>query len=122
MSKITIYHNPRCSKSRQALALLEAAGEQPTVVRYLDAPPDALTLERVLVQLGLEPQAVMRTGEDRYRELGLGTRQLSRAEAIQVMVENPVLLERPIVVIGDRAVIARPPERVRELLSLRSAP
>jgi arsenate reductase len=117
LSNITIYHNPRCSKCRQALTLLKEAGELPIVVRYLDTPPDAATLERVLHLLGLEPQAVMRTGEERYKELGLANRQLSRGEAITLLVENPILLERPIVVIGDRALIARPPERVRELLS-----
>jgi arsenate reductase len=115
MADVTIYHNPRCSKSRQALALLEE--RNPTVVKYLDAPPDAATLDKLLTQLGLEPQQLMRTGEDRYAELGLATKQLSREEAIRVLVENPILIERPIVVVGDRAVVARPPERVQELLS-----
>jgi arsenate reductase len=117
MADVTIYHNPRCSKSRQALALIQEGGSEPRVVKYLDTPPDAATLDRLLTQLGLEPQAIMRTGEDRYAELGLAGKQLSRADAIRVLVENPILIERPIVVVGDRAVVARPPERVRELLS-----
>lgn len=117
MPDVTIYHNPRCSKSRQALALLEEAGAEPTVVKYLDTPPDAAAMDKLLSQLGLEPQALMRTGEDRYAELGLKGKQLTREEAIRVLVENPILIERPIVVKGDRAVVARPPERVRELLS-----
>lgn len=117
MPDVTIYHNPRCSKSRQALALLEEGGQAPQVIKYLDAPPDAQTLDKLLTQLGLEPQEIMRTGEDRYAELGLKGQQLSRQAAIQVLVENPILIERPIVVVGDRAVVARPPERVRELLS-----
>ena len=116
MTDATIYHNPRCSKSRQALALLEAAGVAPRVVKYLDTPPDAAQLDALLTRLGLEPQAIMRTGEDRYAELGLAKRTLSRAEAIRVLVENPILIERPIVQVGDRAVVARPPERVQELL------
>ena len=93
-------------------------------MKYLDAPPDEATLDKLLTQLGLEPQQLMRTGEDRYAGAGrLGTKQLSRAEAIRVLVENPILIERPIVVVGDRAVVARPPERVRavELLRGRTA-
>ncbi|MDB5098184.1 MAG: arsenate reductase [Cyanobacteria bacterium RYN_339] len=117
MADVTIYHNPRCSKSRQALALLQEGGREPQVVKYLDTPPDEATLDRLLTQLGLEPQALMRTGEDRYAELGLATKQMTRAEAVRVLAQNPILIERPIVVVGDRAVVARPPERVRELLS-----
>lgn len=116
MAEYTIYHNPRCSKSRQALSLLEEAGLKPEVVRYLDSVPDEQALDALLKKLDMEPQALMRTGEDVYAELELGKAKLSRAEAIRVMVENPILIERPIVVKGDRAVVARPPERVRELL------
>ncbi|MNX86603.1 Arsenate reductase [compost metagenome] len=116
MSDVVIYHNPRCSKSRQALALVEEAGVKPSVVKYLDTPPSAEELDAILKKLGMEPQQLMRTGEDRYKELGLGTKTLSRAEAIKVMVENPVLIERPIVIKGDKAVVARPPERAQELL------
>lgn len=116
MSDVVIYHNPRCSKSRQALGLIEEAGVTPSVVKYLDTPPTYEELDALLVKLGMEPQALMRTGEDRYKELGLASKTLSREEAIRVMVENPILIERPIVVKGDKAVVARPPERAQELL------
>lgn len=116
MADVTIYHNPRCSKSRQALQLLEAAGATHEVVKYLEAPLDAKGLDSLLTKLGLEPQDVMRTGEDTYKELGLKNKAMSREEGIQVLVDHPILLERPIVVKGDRAVVARPPERVQELL------
>ena len=116
MSDVTIYHNPRCSKSRQALQLIEQAGKTATVIKYLDTPPDASTLDALLKKLDLAPQDLMRKGEDRYAELGLGGKQLSREEAIATLVANPILIERPIVVAGDRAVVARPPERVAEVL------
>jgi len=115
LSDTVMFHNPRCSKSRETLSLLEAQGIQPTIVRYLDAPPTAEELDRILKQLGMEPQELMRTKEDRYEELGLAGKKLSREEAIRVMVENPILIERPIVVRGGKAVIGRPPEKVKEL-------
>lgn len=111
-----IYHNPRCSKSRQALALLEEAGVEAQVVRYLETPPTAEELERLLAKLGLDPVEVMRTKDDLYKELGLQGRVLSREEGIRMLVDHPALLERPIVVRGDKAVVARPPERVSVLL------
>lgn len=116
MPEFTIYHNPRCSKSRQALALLEAAGQAPEVVRYLDTPLDEAGLDLLLQRLEMEPQDLMRTGEDLYKELGLKGKALSRAEGLRVLAQHPVLMERPVVVRGDRAVVARPPERVQELL------
>lgn len=115
MADTVIYHNPRCSKSRETLGLLEARGVQPTVVRYLETPPTAEELDRILELLGMEPQELMRTKEDRYAELGLSGKRLSRAEAIRVMVEHPVLIERPIVVRDGKAVVGRPPRRVEEL-------
>lgn len=115
MNDTVMFHNPRCSKSRETLSLLEARGVQPTIVRYLETPPSAEELDRVLTQLGMEPQELMRTKEDRYEELGLAGKELSRAEAIRVLVENPILIERPIVVRGGKAVIGRPPERIKEL-------
>jgi len=115
VSDTVMFHNPRCSKSRETLSLLEAQGIQPTIVRYLDTPPTAEELDRILKQLGMEPQELMRTKEDRYLELGLAKKSLSREEAIRVMVENPILIERPIVVRGGKAVIGRPPEKVKEL-------
>jgi arsenate reductase len=114
---ITIYHNPRCSKSRETLALIEANGVKPSVVEYLATPPDATTLERLLTLLGLEPRALMRTKEAVYTELGLNNPALSRAELIAAMVAHPRLIERPIVVSGDKAVIGRPPEKVLSLLA-----
>lgn len=116
MSETVMFHNPRCSKSRETLSLLEAAGVQPTIVRYLETPPTLSELERVLDKLGMEPQELMRTKEDRYAELGLAGKSLTRAEALRVLVENPVLIERPIVIRGEKAVIGRPPERIKELL------
>lgn len=113
---ITIYHNPRCTKSRQALALIEEAGIEPEVVLYLDNPPSEAELDRILKMLKLEPQDLMRKSEPAYGELGLAKKTLSRREAIKVMVENPKLIERPIVVKGSKAVLGRPPENVRELL------
>ena len=113
---LRIYHNPRCSKSRQALKLIEEAGVEPEVVLYLESPPSVRELGAVLKKLGMEPQALMRKGESIYKELGLAKRELSRQEAMQLLHEHPKLIERPIVVKGNRAVIGRPPENVRELL------
>ena len=111
-----IYHNPRCAKSRQTLALIEEAGIEPEIVEYLKTPPSQAELDRLLRLLGLEPQELMRKGEAIYKELELGKRKLSRKEAIRTMVENPKLIERPIIVKGKQAVLGRPPENVRELL------
>ena len=111
-----IYHNPRCSKSRQTLAIIQESGVEPEIVEYLEEPPSAQELDRILTLLDKSPQDVMRNGEAIYKELRLADQTLSRVEAIQILVENPKLIERPIVVEGDRAVIGRPPENVRELL------
>jgi len=116
-AEITIYHNPRCSKSRQTLELLQARKVGLQVVEYLQSPPDAEELERILTLLGMEPRELMRTKEPEYRELGLDDPALSRAQLIEAMVAHPRLIERPIVVRGNRATIGRPPERVLELLS-----
>jgi arsenate reductase len=113
---VTIYHNPRCSKSRETLALLREKGVEPAVVEYLKTPPDAATLERLLRQLGLEPRELMRKKEPPYRELGLNDPTRSRAELVAAMVENPVLIERPIVVKDGRAALGRPPEAVLAIL------
>lgn len=114
--KATIYHNPRCSKSRQTLALLEAEGVEAEVVEYLKSPPDAATLKHVLGLLGLEPRNLMRRKEAAYKELGLDDEALDEAALIAAMVENPILIERPVVVAGGRAAIGRPPEAVLDLL------
>ncbi|MEO2023121.1 MAG: arsenate reductase (glutaredoxin) [Pirellulaceae bacterium] len=111
-----IYHNPRCSKSRQTLALIEEAGVQVEVILYLEDPPTAVVLEEILDSLEMEPADLMRKGEAVYAELGLTGRELDRAEAIEIMVSHPVLIERPIVVKAGQAVIGRPPENVQQLL------
>ncbi len=113
---IRIYHNPRCSKSRQTLQLIQQAGIEPEIVEYVDHPPSQKELDAILKSLNMEPQDLMRKGEAIYKELDLKNRELTRREAIKVLVENPKLIERPIVVKGARAVLGRPPENVRELL------
>lgn len=112
---VRIYHNPRCSKSRQTLNLIEDAGIQPEVILYLESPPSTRELDGLLKKLGIEPQDLMRKGEDVYKELGLANQDLTRKQAIQLLHEHPKLIERPIVVKGDKAVLGRPPENVREL-------
>ncbi|WP_432723105.1 arsenate reductase (glutaredoxin) [Jeongeupia wiesaeckerbachi] len=117
MMNLTIYHNPRCSKSRETLALLNERGLAPDVVEYLVTPPDAATLQRLLDLLGLSPRELMRRKEDEYAELALDNPQLDDAALIAAMVAHPRLIERPIVVVdGVRAAIGRPPEAVLALL------
>ena len=114
---VRIYHNPRCSKSREALALLRERGVEPEIVEYLKTPPDAAGLDRILNLLGMEPRDLMRRKEKEYQSLGLDDPALSREQAIRAMVEHPRLIERPIVVRdGRRAVLGRPPEAVLELI------
>ncbi|VAX03061.1 Uncharacterized protein YfgD, not an arsenate reductase [hydrothermal vent metagenome] len=112
----TIYHNPRCSKSRQTLQLLEERGIQPEVVKYLETPPDEATLKTLLDMLGLEPRQLMRQKETAYKELGLDNPELDRDALIRTMVEHPKLIERPIVVKDGKAALGRPPEDVLEIL------
>ena len=118
---VTIYHNPRCTKSRQTLALLEEKGVKPKIVEYLKEPPSAAELKRVLKKLGLKPRDIVRQGESVYAELGLKDKDLKDDELIALMVKNPILIERPIVVSGDKAAIGRPPESVLEILRLRDS-
>ena len=113
---VTIYHNPRCSKSRQTLALLGERGIAPRVVQYLEESPDAATLSDLLDRLGLEPRDLMRKNEAAYKELGLDDPALGRDALIAAMVAHPILIERPIVVSGRKAAIGRPPEAVLEIL------
>ena len=115
-SLITIYHNPRCSKSRQTLQLIRDSGVEPHVVEYLKAPPSFDEMDGLLKKLNLKPVEMMRRKESVFDELDLGNCSLSRDEAISAMIVNPVLIERPIVVKGNNAVIGRPPENVQELL------
>ncbi|MDX8401881.1 MAG: arsenate reductase (glutaredoxin) [Mariprofundaceae bacterium] len=114
---VRIYHNPRCSKSRQALTLLRERGIEPEVVEYLKHPPTAAEIARLLDWLGMEPEALLRKGEAEYKAHFRG-RELSREETIALMAQYPKVIERPIVVVDDaRAVVGRPPERVLELLA-----
>jgi arsenate reductase len=110
------FHNPRCSKSRGALALLAEHGVEPEVVAYLDTPPSKAALREIVRKLGLPARALLRTGEDAYKELGLADPSLSDAALIDAMHAHPILIERPIFVRGDRAVIGRPIENVLQLL------
>lgn len=116
MSNMTIWHNPRCSKSRQTLQLIRDRGIEPTIVEYLTSPPSKAEIDEALGKLGLEPRALMRKKEAPYEALSLGEQGLSRAELIDAMAENPILIERPLVFAGERAVLGRPPESVLDLL------
>ncbi|MFK3647629.1 arsenate reductase (glutaredoxin) [Lysobacter enzymogenes] len=111
-----LYHNPRCSKSRGALELLRERGIEPEVIAYLETPPDAAQLRELLGLLGVDARALLRTGEDEYRQLGLDDAALGEDALIAAMAAHPRLIERPLFVHGGRAVIGRPPERVLELL------
>ena len=113
---ITIYHNPRCSKSRETLKLIEARGLKPKVVEYLKTPPSAAELKAILKKLGLKADAIVRKGEPLYAELGLKDRKMDDDALIALLVANPILIERPIVVAGSKAAIGRPPEKVLEIL------
>lgn len=116
MSDYQIYHNPRCSKSRQTLAILEEHGISPDVVLYLDNIPDVKTLQSLLKKLGMTARQLLRTGEDAYKELNLADSSLSEQQLLEAMVANPKLIERPIVVKGNKAVLGRPPENVLALI------
>ena len=113
---ISIFHNPRCSKSRATLALLQEQGVEPDIRLYLESPPDANELSSILQKLGKSPRELMRKGEAEYRELGLNDETLSDDELIQAMVSAPKLIERPIVLANGRAAVGRPPESVLDIL------
>ncbi|MES9906364.1 MAG: arsenate reductase (glutaredoxin) [Sedimenticola sp.] len=113
---VEIYHNPRCSKSRQTLQLLQEQGVEPEIREYLKTPPEREELIRVLDMLGIEPRELMRQKEAEYKEAGLDNPQLTRDQLIQGMLDNPKLIERPIVIKEGRAAIGRPPEKVLEIL------
>ncbi len=113
---VEIFHNPRCSKSRQTLQLLQEQGIEPEVVEYLQTPPDRKTLERVLKMLNMEPRDLMRKKEAEYKENGLDEPGLTRDQLIDAMIAHPKLIERPIVIKDSKAVIGRPPEKVLDLL------
>lgn len=113
---ITLYHNPRCSKSRTALALLRDHGIEPEVRLYLEQPPTAAELKQVLSKLGISARALLRKGEDAYKELNLADESLSENALIKAMMTHPKLIERPIAITQDQAVVGRPPENVLTLL------
>ena len=113
---IMIYHNPRCSKSRAALQLLQDRGIEPQIIEYLKTPPNAPRLKELLAMLDLSPRDLMRKGEEPYKNLGLRDTDLDDDALVAAMVDNPILIERPIVVAGGKARLGRPPEQVLELL------
>jgi arsenate reductase len=113
---ISIFHNPRCSKSRATLTLLQEQGVEPEIRLYLESPPDANELSSILQKLGKSPRELMRKGESEYRDLGLNNETLSDDELIQAMVSVPKLIERPIVLANGRAAVGRPPESVLDIL------
>ena len=113
---VTIYHNPRCSKSRQTLALLRDNGVEPKIVEYLQTPPSTAELKKILGQLGLAPRELMRRKEAEYKANGLDDDGLGEAELIAAMVAHPKLIERPIVLANGKAALGRPPESVLRIL------
>lgn len=117
MTDITLYHNPRCSKSRAALALLEERGIQATVVKYLDTPLNAQQITTLLSKLGLTARDIMRSGESIYKEMNLDNPELDDKQLIDAMVQAPILIQRPILVVGDKAAIGRPMDNLIELLA-----
>jgi arsenate reductase len=116
MSDITIYHNPRCSKSRQTLQLLQEHGVEPDIVLYLEQPPTKKQLRELLQKLGIDARALLRKGEEAYKSNGLGDPGLSEDALLAAMIAHPQLIERPIVVKGAHAVLGRPPENALQLL------
>ena len=115
MADVTLYHNPRCSKSREALALLRSHGIEPTIIEYLTTPPSAAELSRIVALLGIAPETLVRKGEELFKTSFRG-KTLDDHQWIDALTRHPILLERPIAVRGERAVVGRPPERVLELL------
>jgi leucyl/phenylalanyl-tRNA--protein transferase/arsenate reductase (glutaredoxin) len=117
MEPVQIFHNPSCSKSRGALQILEERGVDANVVRYLDTPPDRATLERILDAIDTEASSLVRTGDDKFKNLGLTKADVqTREQVLDVLTKHPEVMERPVVFVGDRAVIARPSEKVLDLL------
>jgi arsenate reductase len=116
MTAIQILHNPRCSKSRQTLALLEEKGVEPEIIKYLDTPPTANELKDILQKLNISARDLLRKGEDDYKTLNLADKALSEDQLIEAMVSHPKLIERPIVIKDGQAKIGRPPESVLDIL------
>ena len=113
---VKIYHNPRCTKSRQTLALLQQRGVKPQVIEYLQNPPTVKELEAILQMLGMKPRDLMRKGESVYKEQELDREKMTHGQLIDAMIHSPILLERPIVIANGKAAIGRPPENVLEIL------
>jgi len=113
---IRIYHNPRCSKSRQTLELIRQQGIEPEVIEYLKTPPSQSELQDILLRLNMEPRQLMRTKEAEYEENNLDSTELSNEQLIDAMVKNPKLIERPIVINQQKVALGRPPESVLEIL------
>ena len=112
----TIYHNPRCSKSRASLEMLEAKGITPTIIKYLDTPPSRDELAEILNKLGIPAEQIVRKGETLFQELGLKGKTLDNDQWLDILAQNPQLMERPIVVNGNKAAIGRPIEKVIDIL------
>ena len=116
MSNFTIYHNPRCSKSRKTLELLKENGIDPEIVLYLEETPSGKEIAELLKSLNMEPRELLRSSEAEYKELGLKNQDFSNEQLIQIMSENPKLIERPIVTNNSVAIVGRPPETVLKLI------
>lgn len=116
MSKIKIYHNPRCSKSRQTLELIESKGLKPDIIKYLESPPSETEIIQVLSLLNLEPRGLMRKGEPEYKENNMSSKSLSNNELVALMHKFPKVIERPVVLTNGKAAIGRPPESVLDIL------
>ncbi|MCX4028712.1 arsenate reductase (glutaredoxin) [Endozoicomonas sp. SM1973] len=116
MSNVTIYHNPRCSKSRQTLQRIEAKNINPDIIRYLETPPTAAELKNILQLLGLSAKQLIRTSEAEYKTLALDLETATEDQLITAMVQHPKLIQRPIVIANGKAVLGRPPENVDEIL------
>jgi len=114
--KVTIYHNPRCTKSRLTLQLLQSRGIEPEIIEYLKTPPDATTLIEILKKLDMTPRDLMRKNEDEYKQHHLDNNELDKNTLINAMITYPKLIERPIVIANNKAAIGRPPENVLEIL------
>ena len=116
-STVTIYHNPRCSKSRQTLELLEEQEVSPNIIEYMKEPPDKETIQKITRLLGIPMRDLLRTTEQVYKEAGLDDPDLTDEDLLEALVECPSLLQRPIVIVGgEKAAIGRPPESVLEIL------
>ncbi|HEX2668123.1 MAG TPA: arsenate reductase (glutaredoxin) [Gammaproteobacteria bacterium] len=116
MQKVTIWHNPRCSKSRETLALLQQRDIEPQIVEYLKDPPSPAEIERILKLLGTGARGLIRDNEDAYKSARADDPSLSEKQLVQIMHGHPVLIQRPVVIVGDKARIGRPPEAVLEIL------